>query len=85
MRDVLSGGKRKPMEKTGTKVLTASEVRKLPCGSKVIRRNRNRDEVYEVVMRGRYKKLFRHDKWHGAMYWIPISDTDTYILWRRQS
>lgn len=72
------------MEKTGTKVLTASEVRRMPCGSKVIRRNGNRDEVYEVVMRGRYKKLFRHNKWHGAMYWIPISDKDTYLEVRRK-
>lgn len=73
------------MEKVKERFLTASEVRRMPCGSKVIRRNGNRDEVYEVVMRGRYKKLFRHNKWHGAMYWIPISEKDTYTLWRKQS
>jgi len=73
------------MEKTKDRILTVTEVRKLPAGAKVIRRNGRKDEVWEVVMDGRHKKLFRHGKWHGAMYWIPISEKDTYTLWRKQS
>ena len=72
------------MEKTKDRILTASEVRKLPAGAKVIRRNGRKDEVWEIVMVGRHKKLFRHDRFTGPMYWRPISDQDVYLEVRRR-
>lgn len=72
------------MEKVKERFLTASEVRKLPAGAKVIRRNGRRDEVWEIVMVGRHKKLFRHDRFTGPMYWRSISDQDVYLEVRRR-
>lgn len=72
------------MEKVKERILKASEVRKLPAGAKVIRRTKYRDEIMEVVMVGRHKKLFRHDKWNGPMYWRQISEDDTYLEVKRK-
>ena len=47
------------MEKVKERIQKTSDVRKLPAGAKVIRRNGRRDEVWEIVMDGRHKKLFR--------------------------
>lgn len=72
------------MEKVKERILKASDVRKLPAGTKVIRRNGRRDEVWEIVMDGRHKKLFRHDRFTGPMYWRPISDQDVYLEVRKR-
>jgi hypothetical protein len=72
------------MEKVKERILKASDVRKLPAGAKVIRRNGRRDEVWEIVMDGRHKKLFRCDKWNEAIQRRQISDQDVYLEVRKR-
>ena len=72
------------MEKVKERILKASEVRKLPAGTKVIRRNGRRDEVWEIVMDGRHKKLFRNDKWNETIHKRQISDEDVYLRVKRK-
>lgn len=69
----------KKMKNNKTNILTAAQVRKLPVGAKVVRKTKLRDEVCTVVYSGRHKKLFYHDKWHGPMKWMPITDKDIYL------
>ena len=72
------------MEKTKDRILTAAEVRKLPAGAKVIRRNGRKDEVWEVVMVGRHKKLFRCDRWNDTTHRRHICDEDIYLEVKRK-
>lgn len=72
------------MEKVKERILKASDVRKLPAGAKVIRRNGRRDEVWEIVMDGRHKKLFRCDKWNETIHKRQISDEDVYLEVKRK-
>ena len=71
--------KRKMRKEKEPKVLTAAQVRKLPYGAKVVRRTEERDQVCTVAHSGKFKKLLYHDKWHGSMKWMPITDKDCYM------
>lgn len=65
---------------TDLKPLTAAQVKKLPCGAKVIIRDKYRKTVWTVIQDGRYKKLFRQDKFTGMMCKRSISDQDMYLV-----
>lgn len=68
------------MGKTRERGLSAAEVRKLPCGAKVIIREERRDTVWTVIKDGRYKKLFRQDRFTGMMYKMNICDRFKYLI-----
>lgn len=68
------------MGKVMERSLKAAEVRKLPCGAKVIIRDKYIKTVWTVIQDGRYKKLFRQDKFTGMMCKRSISDQDMYLV-----
>lgn len=61
-----------------TKTLTAAQVKKLPCGAKVVIKGKRKDKVCELVQYGRHKKLLYQDKWTGVQQYITITEDKEY-------
>ena len=63
---------------TDLKPLTAAQVKKLPCGAKVVIKGKRKDKICELVQYGRHKKLLYQDKCTGAQQYITITEDKEY-------
>ena len=61
------------------KSLTAAQVKKLPCGAKVVIKGKQKDKACELVQYGRHKKLLYQDKWTGVQQYISITEDKEYM------
>lgn len=61
-----------------TKSLTAAQVKKLPCGAKVVIKGKRKDKVCTVTQEGKHKKLYYSDPFRGMEQRIRITDDMEY-------
>ena len=63
---------------TDLKTLTAAQVKKLPCGAKVVIKGKRKDKVCTVTQEGKHKKLYYSDPFRGMEQRIRITDDMEY-------